>query len=64
LNKRADASLGVNRVGNHRQNYYKEDADDFQERGEDEERIHLDVTVLQQLQVYNGGCRAADCSVL
>ncbi len=53
LNKRADATLSVNRIRNHRQNYEKQNAKDFQKRREDEERIHLDLSVLQQLRVYN-----------
>src|SRR4029078_2538550 len=46
LNQSADLSLGINSVGNHWQNHDKNDADNFQQGGEDEEsyQIHAILT--------------------
>src|SRR5581483_1409167 len=41
LDEGAHLALGVNRVGNHRQNNDKDDADDFQQRRDDKEGIHV-----------------------
>src|SRR5206468_3308441 len=43
LNERADATLRVNRVGNHRQNHNENHSDDFQKRRADKKIIHLSI---------------------